>query len=92
MVGSPSTKKEAQSIAKEYEVLHNVPVGYSILSKMITAVMGNTYKTGKFVENIILQLVAFHSFEDLKIVVLTNKNNKDKWDFVKYLPHNFDNS
>ena len=85
-------KKEAQAIAKEYEILHNVPVGYSFLNKMITAVMGNSYKTSKFVENIILQLVAFHSFEDLKIVVFTNKNNKDKWDFVKYLPHNFDNS
>ena len=85
-------KKEAQGIAKEYELLQNVPVGYSFVDKTITAIMGSNNKINKFVENIILQLVAFHSYEDLKIVVLTNKNNASKWDFIKYLPHNFNNS
>ena len=85
-------KKEAQGIAKEYEMLENVPIGYSLLDKTITAIMGSEYKVSKFVENIILQLVAFHSYEDLKIVVLTNKNNENKWEFIKYLPHNFNNS
>lgn len=84
-------KKEAQDVAKEHELLHNVPIGYSLLEKTITAVMGSDYKVSKFVENAILQLVAFHSYEDLKIVILTNKANQKKWNFIKYLPHNFNN-
>lgn len=85
-------KKEAQAIAKKYEKLIDVPIGYSFLDKMITAIMGNDLKVSKLIENIILQLVAFHSYEDLKIVIFTNKNNESKWEFIKYLPHNFDNN
>ena len=84
-------KKEAMNLAKEYEILKNVPVGYSFLNHMLTAVMGNSYKVHKLLENIILQLITFHSYEDLKIVIFTDIKNRDSWDFVKYLPHNFDN-
>lgn len=91
-IDDTTLKKEAQNVAKEYEVLENVPIGYSFLSKTLTAVMGNNYKVNKFIENVIVQLVTFHSYEDLKIVLLTNQKNKDKWNFIKYLPHNFDNN
>ena len=82
-------KTEAQNIAKEYELLKNVPIKYSFLNGTITAVMGNSSKVNNFIKNIILQLVTFHSYEDLKIVILTD--NKEEWDFIKYYPHIFDN-
>lgn len=85
-------KKEAQQIADSYHLIKNVPIGYSFLKNMITAVMGNRYKTSNFMRNVILQLVTFHSYEDLKIVVFTNENNENDWNFIKYLPHNFDNN
>ena len=85
-------KDEAINLVKEFELLKDVPVGYSFLDHTITAVMGNNYKVHKLLENIILQLITFHSYEDLKIVIFTDNKNKDGWEFVKYLPHNFDNS
>ena len=85
-------KDEAMMIAKDYEVLKNVPIKYSFINKGMTAIMGNTYKVNNFMNNIILQLVTFHSYEDLKIVVLTNDKNISNWDYVRYLPHNFDNT
>lgn len=85
-------KKEAQQIADSYHLIKNVPIGYSFLKNMITAVMGNRYKTSNFMRNVILQLVTFHSYEDLKIVVFTNESNENDWNFIKYLPHNFDNN
>ena len=91
-IDDTTLKKEAMGIAKEYEVLENVPIGYSFLDKTMTAVMGSEYKVNKFMENVILQLVTFHSYEDLKIVLLTNEKNKDIWKYIKYLPHNFDNN
>lgn len=87
-----SLKKDALQIADSYHLIKNVPIGYSFLKNMITAIMGSKYKTDKFIENIILQLVTFHSYEDLKIVIFTNDENSEHWNFIKYLPHNFDNS
>lgn len=84
--------KEAQNVGKSFMKLNNVPIGYSFLDRKITAVMGNEYKVGKFVENIIMQLVTFHSYEDLKIVFITSKKNEKNWEFIKYLPHSFEDS
>ena len=53
--------------------------------------MGNNYKSIHFVSNILLQLITFYSYEDLKIVVFTSERNKENWTYVKYLNHNFTN-
>ena len=44
------------------------------------------------VQQIILQLVTLHRYDDVKIVLFTSDKNKDKWDYVKILPHNFSNN
>jgi len=82
---------EALDISRKHVTLQNAPIGYSFLKKTISAMMGPEGKAKKFIENIIVQLVTFHSYEDLKIVFLTNKKNEQRWEFIKYLPHNFSN-
>ena len=39
-----------------------------------------------------MQLVTLHSPEDLKIVIFTNKERAYHWDFMKYMPHCFNES
>ena len=34
-----------------------------------------------------VQLVAFHSYEDLKLVFLLDEDRTNKYDYVKMLPH-----
>ena len=84
-------KKEALNIIEEYKYIDKAPVGYSFYDNKTTAIMGSTDKAIKFMHNILLQLLTFYSYEDLKIVVLTNEINKKNWDYVKYLNHNFSN-
>ena len=36
-----------------------------------------------------LQLIYFHSGNDLKIITITNEYNEKKWEFMKYLPHSW---
>ena len=64
----------------------NAPVTVSLLKNNVMAVINkNASTTEKFVKNIILQLVTFHSYEDLKLVFLVN--DCEKWKYVKMLPH-----
>ena len=53
--------------------------------------MGDEYKILNFMNNIIIQLLTFYSYEDLKIVVMTDEINAPKWDYLKYLNHSFSN-
>ena len=46
--------------------------------------------TRKYIKNIILQLVTFHSYEDLKLVFLIDEKNSKDWEYVKMIPHLWD--
>ena len=84
-------KDAVDQMKKEYEYIENVPIGYSLAESKITAVMGNIDKGYYFIYNILVQLLTFYSYEDLKIVIITNENNEKKWDFMKYSLHSFNN-
>lgn len=84
-------RKKADEIVDEFKYIENVPIGYSLYKNKITAVMGVGHKIYGFINNIILQLITFYSYEDVKLVVFTNQKNKDRWEYIKYLNHNFSN-
>lgn len=85
-------KDAAIKIINENKNLLDVPVGYSFYNKKVTALMGIDKKLDLFTSNIILQLITFHSYDDLKIVILTDKQHEHNWKEYKNLPHCFSNN
>lgn len=85
-------RERADNMVERYKFINNVPVSYSFYDNKITAIMGfDKRKTYGFLNNILLQLLTFYSYEDLKLVVITNEDNKEKFEYIKYLNHNFNN-
>ena len=85
-------KKRTNEMLEQFKYIENVPVSYSFYDNIVTAIMGaNKVKNINFLNNILVQLLSFYSYEDLKIVVFTNENNKKNWEYIKYLNHNFNN-
>ena len=82
-------KTEAEKIVHDASMLHNVPVGYSFKDNLATAIMGNHDKIVEFTRNTLLQLVTFHSYDDLKLVFLIDEENEGLWEPFKKLPHTF---
>ncbi len=70
------------------------PITTSFLNKRISSIVIKNddvdYKK-RYVENLIMQLITFHSYEELKIVFLAKPSN-NIWDDIKVLPHLWDNS
>ena len=85
-------KEMVSNLVKESKNIKNVPVGFSFYNKHIVAVMGDDNETRFFNDNILLQLLAFHSYEELKLVFLINNKNKETWEKYKQLPHCFTNN
>ena len=71
------------------KLMRDVPISVSFVEKNISAIIGNPDLTNKFINGLILQLIALHSYEDLKLVIFTNKENEKKWKSLKILPHCF---
>ena len=75
-------------IAHKSKILEDAPVTVSLLKKNISSIITNdNNRAVEYVKGIIMQLVALHSYIDLKLVFLVQDDKDKKWDFVKMLPH-----
>ena len=85
-------KKRTDALVEEFKYIENVPVSYSFKNNKLTAIMGKRNLQVNFLNNIILQLITFYNYDDLKIVVITKEENKNDFNYIKYLNHNFSNN
>lgn len=84
-------KIQAEETVAEYKFIKNVPLGYSFYENKLTAIMGDKKLKKDFLNNVLLQLLTFYSYDDLKIVTFTNEKNKRNWEYLKYLNHSLSN-
>jgi len=82
-------KTLVEGLIKGYKNIQNVPVGYSLALNNLTALCGMYPKYFKFMDNIFLQLMAYHSYDNLKIVMFTSKDNQNRWSYIKETPYCF---
>ena len=70
--------------------LYNLPYSFQIIY-ILCGIVGNDRKNVlACVNNIILQLVLFHSYDEVKIIVIYNKNEEAQFHYAKLLPHIWD--
>lgn len=81
--------EELQSVVNESLTIKGVPLTLNLVDKNITGIVGNPMLTHKFIDGLFLQIMTFHAYTDLKIIVYTK--NEKKWDYLKILPHCWDN-
>ena len=81
-----------QKIANDSKTMEDVPINVSLAERNITAIVGPEKATKAFLDGLILQLVTFHSFDELKFVLFTSEQNADKWNYMKILPHCWDDT
>lgn len=82
------------TIVNKSKILKNVPITISLTQKNVSAliVKDNERLVEKFTQNLIMQLIALHSYEDLKLVFLLKEDKGNKWEHLKTLPHIWDNT
>ena len=90
-IDSDNLLQEVYKLGAESRLLENVPISTSFVEKNITAIIGTAENKQQFIEGLILQMIAYHSYEDLKIVLMTNEKNSSKWEYLKICPHCWSN-
>jgi len=79
--------QEVYKLGAESRTLENVPISLSFVENNISAIIGTATNKQQVIEGLLLQMITYHSYEDLKIVIMTNEKNSLKWDYLKILPH-----
>lgn len=76
------------NFTSEVQTLKNAPVTISLATENNLAVIDeNNENIDKFMQNLFIQLMAFQSYEDLKLVFLLKKDEQRKWEYVKMFPY-----
>lgn len=70
------------------KVIENVPIKISLASKNKVALVGDRFLTDSFLESLLIQIMAFHSYRDLKIIYLTSGDSK-RFECLKKSSHLF---
>ena len=85
--------EKVNDIASKSKLLKQAPIVTSLVEKNISAIIAKEdEELEKLLQGIIMQLIAFHSYEDLKLVFLVKKENLKKWEYVKMLPYVWNNT
>lgn len=69
--------------------IEGVPITESFIQKNIIAIIGHYEYIKTYVDTLILQMIALHSYHDLKIIIMTNEGRAKYWEYMKLMPHNF---
>lgn len=84
--------EECYKVVDDLKIIKSAPVVISLTQDNILGVINNTQqKVNRFIHSLIIQLITFHSYEDLKLVFLMDEDNMKSWELVKMLPHIWDN-
>ncbi len=88
MEESDNLKEMMHQFTQEIETLKNAPVIATLTDEKIIAYIDrNQENINKFIQNMLIQLMAFQSYSDLKFVFLLSKENLKRWEYVKLLPY-----
>ena len=71
--------------------MDNVPVTIDLKKDKITGIVGDYNYVRKFLDGFMLNLMAFHSYDMLKLVVFTSNEKKNSWEKYRNIPHFWNN-
>ncbi len=74
-------------LKESHTVLTGVPVCHSFLSYPITGLAGRREDVMQTVRRIVMDIACHHSYEDVKIICVYPEEEKEQWDWLRWLPH-----
>ena len=84
-------KEMVEKLGSDKKILQNVPVEFSYPLNYISAIVGPSKIYYRLMQNLIIQLMTYYSYDNLKIVVFSTKDKAHNWEFIKSLPHIWSN-
>lgn len=84
-------QEELYTLCEREKPLHNIPITYSLFENQVSGVIGAKKRVDEFAKGVIIQLAALYSYDEVKFVFLFDREDEDKFGFVKWLPHVWSN-
>lgn len=74
-------------LGTEPKRISDVPISVSTADSAVVGIYGEDEYVDRMLRSLILQAMALHSYDELKIMLIVEEGTADRWDFVRSLPH-----
>jgi len=78
-------------LVNESKDLDNVPITLNFREHNKVGIIGDKTIMNSFIDNLMLQVMAYHGYDMLRVIILTNESNKNYWDKYRNLTHLWNN-
>ena len=84
-------RSEVNRFSEEKKILEDVPVTYSLLEHRVSGIVGNGIVVNRMLHNLIMQIAALHSYDEVKIIFICDERDFSKYSYVRWMQHIWDN-
>ena len=74
-------------LSEEPKEIHDVPISIALTENTAVGIYGELAKAEDILKSFVLQMISLHSYDELKLMLLTDESGALAWDFVKFIPH-----
>lgn len=85
-------REEVNRFSEEKQIISGVPVVYSLLEHRVSGIVGDSQSVNGMLNHLLVQIAAFHSYDEVKVIFLCDEVNLEKYDYVRWMPHIWDNN
>ena len=82
--------KGGKKIAEDNKFVDGAPILCDIKDNCLVGIVGDRKNAVALAKNIVMQVSAEHSYEEVKIVTVFSQKEYSQWDWIRWLPHSFD--
>lgn len=75
------------SLGAEPKELNGVPISISFVENVTVGVYGEYSSSLNMLKSLVLQMISLHSYDELKILLITDEVEANEWNFVRPIPH-----
>lgn len=83
-------QEELYALCEAPKIMKDVPVTVSFFKDYISGVIGERKLTKEFANGLIFQLSSLYGYDEVKLVFIYDEAEKEDFDYVKWLPHVWD--
>ncbi len=74
-------------LGNEPKQLSNVPIALSLMEKTTVGIYGAEAACIDMIKSLIIQITALHSYDEVKLMLITDEASEDIWNFTRAIPH-----
>ena len=84
-------REKVNSFSEEKKILESVPVTVSLTENRVCGIIGEKAAVEGMMNNLLLQIAALHSYDEVKVVFLCEEKDLKKYEYVRWMQHCWNN-